>query len=718
MSHPISMRSSGVHTAMTAPSSAHSSLWIPILLGGALFFALGGWSVLLPSSIGWLMRGLFDPPTNLLGWEFFRETPLLQFPLGANPRYGMEMGSSIVFSDSLPLFALPFKALGPLLPSTFQYFGLWVLLCMIMQGVFAYLALSRFTQDRRLLALGTVLLLLLPPYLIRFAFHLALGGQWLLLGGIYLYFDPRYRARFWLVMLALATLIHAYLLVMLAAIWGADLLQRLAKREMRPSRCMVHGVAGSALVLVLMWLVGYFILGSAPTVPGPYGRMNLFSLVDSRGDWSRLLPVLERPEGMDGFLDHDGFAYMGVGVLALLAVSVVLVLIPRREDLSRRSFLIWPLVLMSTLLLSVSLTNTLSVGPYVIAWLDLPEWAARLYQVFRSPGRMFWPVFYLLAVAAIAVICVRTRAGVALSLLAVAAAIQFYDLSSGLHGMQKLFRQEASWESPLKSPLWERLGKRYQRILYVFPTHVPDNFVALSDFALHHGMSINSANFARVNAQAQTRARERLAKQVASGTYDADALYVFNDPALWDQATRTLNNGAMAGELDGIKLVIPQLYSCTDCRTEDFQGQRWGHWTAARLPTLIGQPQGDRLVSPAGAAGYLSYGPYTLIPAGRYRYRITYAASADTSASVGTWDIVSNATGAILTLVQGELKGTGGNVETLEGSFERKQDSPGSEIRTFSNGSSELSLICIELQPDNATSSVTAAQSGAKSPGQ
>src|SRR5690554_6787498 len=145
-----------------APSAVHSSLWIPILLGTILFFVLGGLSILAPSNTGWLMRGPLDPQTNLFGWEYFRETPWLQFPLGANPKYGMEIGSSIIFSDSLPLFALLFKVVDPLLPETFQYFGLWVLICVLLQAIFSYLVLSHFTTSRWLLGLGTALLLLLP----------------------------------------------------------------------------------------------------------------------------------------------------------------------------------------------------------------------------------------------------------------------------------------------------------------------------------------------------------------------------------------------------------------------------------------------------------------------------------------------------------------------------------------------------------------------------
>lgn len=703
---------------MMATSSDRSSLWIPVTLGAVLFIALGGLSILVPSSIGWLMRGLLDPPSNLLGWEFFRETPLLQFPLGANPRYGMEMSSSIIFSDSLPLLALPFKVLGPVLPATFQYFGLWVLLCMIMQGVFAYLVLSRFTQDRRLLALGTALLLLLPPYLIRLTIHLALGGQWLLLGGLYLYFDKRYRARFWLVMLVLATLIHAYLLVMLAAIWGADLLQRLAKRELSLGSCIVHGLSGSSLVLLITWLLGYFMLGSSPVAPGPYGRMNLLSLVDSRGGWSQLLPPLKRSEGMDGNLDGDGFAYMGVGLLGLLAVSGVVAALTRAPERREHSFLIWPLAMMSALMLAISLTDTMSVGPYTVTWINLPDWATHLYQVFRSPGRMFWPVFYLLAVVAIAVICARTRSRAAISLLALALCVQLYDLSGMLQTMRNVFGQEASWTSPLNSPLWRDIGQRYQRVLYVFPANAAADFIPLSDFAVHNGMSINTGNFARIDAKAEARARAHLASQVATGSYDPDAIYVFNEPGLWGQAPLTLRNGAIAGEIDGIKLVIPEFNRCSGCSTAGLKLHSSGSWPAPALPSLIGKLQDERLVAPAGAVGFLSYGPYARIPAGRYRYQITYAASGEPSQSFGTWDIVSNATASASVLAKGDLRGTNGDERTIEGQFERDQDSLNSEIRTFSNGSGELSLIRIQLQSVGSDQGIAQAQFASETSGQ
>jgi hypothetical protein len=47
----------------------------------------------------------------LLGWMFFRNTPILQQPFGANWPYGMDMSSSIIYPDGAPLMALVLKPL-------------------------------------------------------------------------------------------------------------------------------------------------------------------------------------------------------------------------------------------------------------------------------------------------------------------------------------------------------------------------------------------------------------------------------------------------------------------------------------------------------------------------------------------------------------------------------------------------------------------------------
>ena len=75
----------------------------------------------------WLFSG-DDRSAHQIGWYFFRND-IWRFPLGINPNFGDQIGNSIVYSDSIPIFALIFKAINFLLPEKFQYFSLWFILC-------------------------------------------------------------------------------------------------------------------------------------------------------------------------------------------------------------------------------------------------------------------------------------------------------------------------------------------------------------------------------------------------------------------------------------------------------------------------------------------------------------------------------------------------------------------------------------------------------------
>src|SRR5262245_27194605 len=122
------------------------TVWLSILMGVFAFVGVTGGRILRPEYTDWLMET--DPGSCFLGWQFFRETPIFQFPRGANPSYGTDLGNSIVNSDSIPLFAFLFKPFNSLLPPTFQYVGLWILCCFVLQAFFAYKLLAYFTKDK------------------------------------------------------------------------------------------------------------------------------------------------------------------------------------------------------------------------------------------------------------------------------------------------------------------------------------------------------------------------------------------------------------------------------------------------------------------------------------------------------------------------------------------------------------------------------------------
>ena len=114
------------------------------LLGVLVFLAVYGVRVLDPTSVDWILNSLSpDPAQHYLGWELFRRSPVHLPYIGANYNAVYPFRTSVLFTDSLPLAALFFKLLGGILPTRFQYFGWWGLLCYALQGGLAQAVIAR-----------------------------------------------------------------------------------------------------------------------------------------------------------------------------------------------------------------------------------------------------------------------------------------------------------------------------------------------------------------------------------------------------------------------------------------------------------------------------------------------------------------------------------------------------------------------------------------------
>ena len=107
-----------------------------ILLGSLFFIGITGGKIIYFSNIDWLFAGtdvIADSEQHYIAWLFFKNTPLIQFPLFKNYHYGMEISSSLIHSDSVPLMAIFFKMFKDLIPHHFQYFGLWIYICFVLR---------------------------------------------------------------------------------------------------------------------------------------------------------------------------------------------------------------------------------------------------------------------------------------------------------------------------------------------------------------------------------------------------------------------------------------------------------------------------------------------------------------------------------------------------------------------------------------------------------
>ena len=101
-------------------SKRHQILLLWFFSTALIAFGIIGIAPINPQNINWLQIANPDSLTNYLGWVFYRFSPW-SWPIGLNPNYGLEISSSIVFSDSIPLLAFLFKPINFILPETFKF---------------------------------------------------------------------------------------------------------------------------------------------------------------------------------------------------------------------------------------------------------------------------------------------------------------------------------------------------------------------------------------------------------------------------------------------------------------------------------------------------------------------------------------------------------------------------------------------------------------------
>ena len=102
-------------------------------LGMIIFIAIYGVSVLNPCYDDWIFNKNGDIVQHYIGWQYFRKSDW-HFPLGLIDGLSDDGAFSCVYTDSIPIFAIFFKIFSPILPSTFQYIGLWEFFSFILQG--------------------------------------------------------------------------------------------------------------------------------------------------------------------------------------------------------------------------------------------------------------------------------------------------------------------------------------------------------------------------------------------------------------------------------------------------------------------------------------------------------------------------------------------------------------------------------------------------------
>jgi hypothetical protein len=545
------------------------------LFGAFVYLAVAGPAPLDVTNTAWIYRQA-DIAGSYTGWTLYRDAPW-SAQIAANPDYGIDFGGSILFSDAVPLMALPLKAISAVLPDTFQYFGLWTFASFVLQGAFGWFLMGKATPDRLAQLLGAMLLALAPIYIYRLVSctHMSLTAHWLVLGALYLCLPPHSRrsALWWGMLLGAAAFVHAYIFCMVATLWLADLIRRVGSGGARGGAIEFAAVAAAvaaAVVVTGVWA------GPSGEQQGGFGwyKMNVLSFMDpepwtshrygSRPAWSFVLPDVPNWGG-----DYEGFAYLGLGGLFLMAAAAWALWRRWRELPWRNALPYWPLAGALIGLVVFALSRNVTIGNFnLYAWWPSP--LHDLGEVFRATGRFIWPLYYVAFVAAVFLLGRHVQGRVLSVALAAIVVVQAADTSPGwMQESQYLRHSGSGYQTPLASPFWRAAAERYDYVRQAPHLNGEGRYLDIATMARERGLATDASYLSRTRTTAQTASEARIEHGIATGEWPTDTLFVIVEEGLAERI-RAANDPARNGlfVVDGVVVLAPNWAGCEDCGAE------------------------------------------------------------------------------------------------------------------------------------------------------
>ena len=417
---------------LTADRPARAVIPLALLIGAAYAAWLFGAGVLLGDDAYWarpvaLSGGALDIRTAVSGYLWLAQDAW-RWPLLFTVRPDAPAGINAEQFDLVPVLALAGKLLGLVNPYPF-----WLAATFALNAA-ALAALVRALGQRSLLAaIAAAGLGAMAPVIHQRFGHLALMAHWVFILALAAYFagrGGRPRIATLAALTALAACINPYLLVMTLAVAAAAVLQGALDRRLPILPCLAAGallLAAGIAPLAALGMIGDAGLLRASTSTSLY-TMNLLSPFwpQSSGAfaWTGLY-LLTRGSigGTRG--QYEGYDYLGLGTLLLIAVAAILR--GRTLPAGIRSN---PILTLALATLTIwALGRDIYLAQIQLIAYPRPAFLERtIFSWFRSSGRFFWPAGWLLAALGIAFSLPALRPRNAIILAALALTLQWIDL--------------------------------------------------------------------------------------------------------------------------------------------------------------------------------------------------------------------------------------------------------------------------------------------------
>ncbi len=510
---------------------------------GALFFiAIYGWRILDGTYVDWILNAGGDLAQSYYGWCFFRSSDW-HFPIGLMDGIAYPALTSIIYIDSVPLFNIIFKVLSPLLPETFQFFGVWGICCLALNGGIGALVVRALSKDAISAVLASPIFVLTTFSIQRLYTHTALAASWLILLAILIVVNERKRkiegkdCLKWAGLFALGVGINIYYLPILAIIMLINCIYHglIARKWAMPFLVLVSSLVGT---FACFWLLGgLYHLGSTGLDALNTGALsaNLNSLFNPMETllyltgFSAFLP--SRPLAFSG--QYEGYGYLGLGGILLCLLAVAGIVICRRNKvLERKEFVL--VVVAFVLLVIASMGVVATFDDKVLFEIPYPEIFDKIWSTFRSNGRFIWGAWCILMVSAIVVVLARYPQTVGRILVAACMVLQVADLSTMLGNRHAIYsHRQATYTASCSVEGVESLleGKRHIQIMDPNRMLKLSLYYDLGEAALRGSSTMNDFYYSRRDTASIVSYDKEQQEVLEAGEPDRETLYVFSSVA-------------------------------------------------------------------------------------------------------------------------------------------------------------------------------------------
>lgn len=548
-------------------SKHHLTTLLPIV--ESLIFSLtlisisAGLKIINPIETNWLQVG---DGTMEIAWEFFRNQPLLQFPLGLNPKYGLEISSTMAFDGQIPLFSLIFHPFQSILPTRFQYLGIYLLICFALNYYSSKLIFRELNFTSLNSGLGAIILSTSPLILNRYIenTHYTLTSAFFLYFAILLVLRIDSTFYKWLLLYILSILIFLYYTFCILIIHSILMVYKYFNKKETSIKFVLKYFGIFFISYGVMYLVGFF-FGGVSTSDIGYGRFksSLSSLFDPSG-WSMIVPDISETEGA-----YEGFSYIGIPSILLIIIFFSLIRKSKNTDFKFKV----PFIILwgsSIFLYLFSLSNKIAIGSRELFEFSIPNQFTELTSTFRSTGRFAWLIVFVIFISLIYSISLKLSSKSMTILLSLMILIHSIDIGTQLISQRNLKFSEP-YLSSLINPAWSEIGDCYEKIRIYPPSMAPDNYYDFVNLAYQQDLSINTGRFGRGSAVSINDAYEKMHQDFIYSSLDTDSFYIFTtspfvNPEIINfhkrQAIFSLNNLSGWGELDGYTFLAPNLRNC------------------------------------------------------------------------------------------------------------------------------------------------------------